>query len=106
MKTTKHTPGPWSTEYDGSIVMNRQIVSGPIAPESADWEERRANARLIAAAPDMLMALKSAEQCAVDSNHPDFDPEECRCDQGLGWCEGCTLVEIRAAIARAEGGAK
>ena len=87
MKTTKHTPGPWSTEYDGSIVMNRQIVSGPIAPESADREERDANAALIAAAPDLLAF---ARECArADSD-----------------CGESIREAARAAIARAEGGAK
>lgn len=63
--TINHTPGPWSTEYDGSIVMRDQIVSSPIAPDGATKEERRANAQLIAAAPELLDALrKIAFECA------------------------------------------
>ena len=100
MKTTKHTPGPWSTEYDGSIVMNRQIVSGPIAPESADREEHAANAALIAAAPDLLAACKEAiaELTNARGGYPSWNATPGRVQ--------CALNLLRAAIARAEGGAK
>jgi hypothetical protein len=63
MKTT-HTLGPWSLEYDYSLVMpfkrgNYIVTAGPIGPSEADKEELRANARLIAASPELLQAAVS-----------------------------------------------
>lgn len=54
-----HTPGPWSVEYDGSVVMAHQVVSSAPGPDGSTREERLANARLIAAAPDLVAALAS-----------------------------------------------
>lgn len=58
-----HTPGPWKLEYDYSLVMpfkrgNYIVTSGPIGPSEADRDELRANARLIASAPELLQALQ------------------------------------------------
>lgn len=59
-----HTPGPWTTHEWGDAAI--QII-GPSDEEIADldgdpegWEARAANARLIAAAPELLAALKDA----------------------------------------------
>jgi len=59
----KHTPGPWTLEYDYSLVMpakdgNHIVTGGPIGPDESSREEKRANARLIAAAPELLQALQ------------------------------------------------
>lgn len=61
----KHTPGPWTLEYDYSLVMpakdgNHIVTAGPIGPDESSREEKRANAQLIAAAPELLEALKEA----------------------------------------------
>lgn len=54
----QHTPGHWSLEYDYSLVMkNHIVIGGPIGPDGAPQEEKRANARLIAAAPELLSEL-------------------------------------------------
>ena len=64
---SKHTNGPWSRIIaDGYIVKHPQIYSdkGPVA--NATWlgdgrlDELNANARLIAAAPDLLGAVQHA----------------------------------------------
>ena len=73
---SKHTPGPW-----GISPIKKYAHDGPgIYPKGADLpvavvrsilrkeEERQANARLIAAAPDMLEAL----ELAVDGLEPGF----------------------------------
>lgn len=61
----KHTPGPWNRIIaDGYTVRHPQIYSdtGPVA--NATWlgdgrlDELNANARLIAAAPELLEALR------------------------------------------------
>ena len=62
----KHTAGPWNRIIaDGHTVRHPQIYSdtGPVA--NATWlgdgrvDELNANARLIAAAPDLLAALEA-----------------------------------------------
>lgn len=62
--TSKHTPGPWEA-YVGvvrtvPVVNDRGGMSGGylIAETSLDDVARYANARLIAAAPDMLEVLE------------------------------------------------
>ena len=63
MSETKHTPGPWQTDESGHriewsnwIIANGVMIAAVTetsqAPEISD-----ANARLIAAAPDLLGAL-------------------------------------------------
>lgn len=67
MTAVKHTPGPWKVFH----TTNGQTILGIGEAEGSDgitdanfglWRsgpEREANARLIAAAPDMLAALKA-----------------------------------------------
>ena len=61
---TKHTPGPWRTRYiktlNPAIAAAESIVATVNSVNPQNPEERIANARLIAAAPDMLEALEVA----------------------------------------------
>lgn len=107
---TKHTPGPW--EYVPSNEHHGPYVSGPFGGDICDCymmsnptalsvrnggdsrpihfqhEDADANARLIAAAPDLLEALKACVTMYGDEN-PDDD-----------W----TCIKLaRAAIAKATG---
>jgi hypothetical protein len=87
---SKHTPGPWGT-YD-TAAYGIHICKGGIAGQhiasaqryvGLTQDETVANARLIAAAPEMLAALRELlERC-------DFEAQEM----------------ARAAIGKAEGGA-
>jgi len=55
----KHTPGPWSVESDTRIEYG-PILAGEgfcVATVSRDPREWKANARLIASAPDLLEVL-------------------------------------------------
>ncbi len=97
----KHTPGPWPVrqsnpeEYpehywigpawhaDGTYMQ----VSGPIG---------RANANLIAAAPDLLAALEAF--AAIHDNSPDNTPWGCGLTNGH-------FFRAKEAIAKAKGGA-
>ena len=58
---SKHTPGPWEQDTEDAEWGNSFVVNAGdwIIAEMIDGEDetRRANARLIAAAPDMLEAL-------------------------------------------------
>lgn len=70
-----HTPGPWRVWNNGkgyylSICASAHrnlatVMQRDNRPESFD--ERTANARLIAAAPDLLEALKTIDQWSQDS---------------------------------------
>lgn len=97
--TATHTPGPWQViEYAGGVTSiehheptgygYRQSDIARIQPLS---EQKEANARLIASAPDMLAALESVYAYVTDI----FDESEFSPD---------IVEEIRAAIAKAEGG--
>jgi len=86
--TTKYTTGPWTMEYDYSLVMAGQVVAVTIAPDGASLEEQRANAQLIAAAPDLLDALNRLSFAA-----------ECR-DNTMG--DACRLIEVKAELAAAK----
>jgi hypothetical protein len=73
--STEHTPGPWwfsqhdsIGRYDigqGDVVMFRSVLRSDSGPGEAPITDNRdehtqANARLIAAAPDLLEALRAA----------------------------------------------
>jgi hypothetical protein len=71
MNTQKHTPGPWviqpsSNPKNGSAW--RDIVSmGCEFTPSYVGEALEHDARLIAAAPDLLIALQKIDSCAAES---------------------------------------
>lgn len=90
-----HTPGPWGYCYDGSSDWSIGEASDPQGKFVANiWDKddvrAAANARLIAAAPDLLAALKDlreAVKTVPEMNHIRFD--------ALG-------IKVNNAIARAE----
>jgi hypothetical protein len=99
--TTQHTPGPWivdvAQDSDGTIhsVDVREAAYGLfVAAVEAHTDEHAdvmANARLIAAAPDLLAALRAIEAMPMTL-------------QGDDWhCIQRMQQEASAAIARAEG---
>lgn len=86
---SKHTPGPWQAQTFSSHELQTDfamVAIGKRAHIIGYSEEDQANARLIAAAPDLLEAL----ELMVDTY-----------DNG-GW-PSSTLVIARAAIAKAKG---
>lgn len=99
MTASKHTPGPWTfhrpwSGFSQITGPNDELVFG-IAAGSVDEKrpdcECEANARLIAAAPDLLAALKTL-------SHYDQEPD------AVGMTEyDAALAAALAAIARAEG---
>lgn len=81
MKTTNHTPGPWrfhlgrgaSPRIHIQTSGGYQIVSTTeVSRHAPEAIEQRANARLIAAAPDLLAALELALKCADDHGADHF----------------------------------
>lgn len=108
---SKHTPGPWKVfdygEYPGidscteprrAIVVYSDDDDEPCGVCGETKEERIANARLIAAAPDMLEALKAAIDCRMV-------PFTTAAEGGASKYSRQVIVAdmIRAAIAKAEG---
>ena len=98
----KHTPGPWSSRAfgtrgeDGPSCFRISGPDGEVADTFGYSERDSANARLIAAAPALLAALKRAK-----AREP-----RCLRDQvgasSSGDCN-CVTCAIDAAIALAEG---
>lgn len=56
-----HTPGPWhwTTHPDGTMITNDSGASIALWPSQGGTVEQCANGRLMAAAPDLLAALRS-----------------------------------------------
>ena len=65
-KHATHTPGPWvamgKAVYTESDNPTREILWGGHNTRSASDEEKKANARLIAAAPELLEQCKEFEK--------------------------------------------
>lgn len=88
-----HTPGPWTAE--GSIIgADRTVVAYRVnRPAGGNQRVEDANARLIAAAPDLLEACKLAKDRITELAN----------DADCCWLDWPGAYEIDAAIARAEG---
>ena len=64
---TTHTPGPWFTKREGfsTVYVDARIGGGllqevaSVGPQEGGIQQQDANARLIAAAPELLEALDS-----------------------------------------------
>jgi hypothetical protein len=108
---TDHTPGPWVVDAIGQIFLagigpqpRICFVNGPAGKQA--WEitvteaEKAANARLIAAAPDLLEALKGmclgseAMETALWGDYPDEQ-------MGTTYFKLGALRKARAAIKKA-----
>lgn len=84
----RHTPGPWVNQGETIRGSNEDAVC-----DLYDWIERDANAQLIAAAPDMLNALREA--CSMIEHV---------LDDGYVYEGGRELLaSVLDAIAKAEG---
>lgn len=97
----EHTPGPWKIapwpKARGYVIsVCKGLPQKPVAQAHGqqDPAEREANARLIAAAPDLLAALEHVTELLVDtwSDAMDGDPEK-----------EVAVADARAALAAAKG---
>lgn len=99
--STQHTPGPWVV----NLIQLNQIATADAKLEIAratvlrDQHKTIANARLIAAAPDLLEALKACNQALIEA--ADFMPINC---EAAALCEQAECIS-NAAIAKAMGAA-
>jgi hypothetical protein len=102
METTKekhatHTPGPWQIEdcTPGESTGLRFEVGtkdSVIARTTDGLKEAHANARLIAAAPEMYEMCKLLEECMENIDGRD------------GWDASYELAKVREVLAKVEGG--
>jgi len=119
---SKHTPGPWEVHDDHperACIYIRQteapywadIAALYHAPGEEDekditgiWRNdpvRVANARLIAAAPDLLEALERCEEYFDERADTD---QPAACDGPIPNEEMCMQMMVRAALSKATGG--
>jgi hypothetical protein len=74
MNNTHHTPAPWQVSPYGNITSKSLVVAKVEQMPSkipGDYEsEKQANARLIAAAPEMLQALERAVSIIEELPYP------------------------------------
>src|SRR3990167_911349 len=104
MTNQKHTPGPWHYHYEGfnqmSVYSNVQTKCGSkgvvnhLSFYAGGEDEQKANARLIAAAPEILFMLKEAR---------DFISEEAINYDPIPESLPSILDDINSAIDKAEG---
>jgi hypothetical protein len=109
---SEHTPGPWAEGRHGAIVGGpdfefargagrKQIAMACVVPEGVDGTQE-GNARLIAAAPELLEACKEALQALEALQGGCTDHEDGTVDALTVWCPEVT-EKLSAAIAKAEG---
>ena len=97
MSEMKHTPGPWSIETEDEYCGQIDAANGEIVGVFVE-DPNEHDARLIAAAPELLDALKYATD-ALSGGLWDYGPgqdEHEKCNEVLESC--------RAVIAKATGG--
>ena len=74
MIESKHTPGPWIVDTDYIIQAGGTSNENTIAIVG-DQEEWKANAHLIASAPDLLEALENECRLCRHGNGNSFNPD-------------------------------
>ena len=88
---SEHTPGPWEVQYGYPTRTGHEyLVFGPQWGSDGGMIANQADARLIAAAPDMLDALEGIKRDVLDA------------DNGRSTLPG-RLLAMQAAINKAKG---
>lgn len=112
---SKHTQGPWLFSPSGAVMQGYSqpfavaeagkpnLIAGCFGDVSGGMETAEANARLIAAAPDLLDYARAAESREAGFSVPwNIDGSGHRCE----WCADCVarLTHMRrVAVSKAEG---
>ncbi len=71
---SQHTPGPWKYWHEKGYVGEINAQNGTLVA-GFDTEPNEDNARLLAAAPELLEALQTALQAFSEMNHARTRPE-------------------------------
>lgn len=98
----KHTEGPW--HYDdtwGLIMAGKNEVAACHAGRAGTREETQANARLIAAAPELLVALKEV-MTSLEVHISEVCPDDIKLSEYCP-CTENELARARAVIAKVTG---
>ena len=112
MTTAKHTPGPWAAEGGTYIPITADTPKGHAQIGRAESyghissEEREANSRLMAAAPDLFAACKVAQsviEWMIDHEPAALERAGVAIDGGGAYAWRLANLGIEA-IALAEGG--
>jgi hypothetical protein len=97
---SKHSDGPWKVvNHSGQLYIERETGRDDlnahfefIAIIHKEWmtdaKTKYANARLIAAAPDLLAYLKEAHQEEIDNNHYGDGSKDCSYCRAIASAEG------------------
>lgn len=107
MSEIKHTPGPWNLhKHAFACVTSEKMMVANCAGTTSNVEDlqptQMANARLIAAAPELLYALIGLlETYGKPDEKVCCSGFECGCQGATAWQEAEHYA--RAAIAKAEG---
>lgn len=94
-KAVTHTPGPWETSSNGTDWDVCQENAGDMIADLKDCPNAQANARLIAAAPDLLTACRCA-LADLEGIMPEFEPDGDRTHPGWE-----TIKDLKRAIKKA-----
>ncbi len=107
----KHTPAPWNVEFSdddpyGDILIrgNRRNIAKlwlDDAPVPAYNEQQKANAKLMASAPELLEALKEIVNCEIN-RRSDLETLSKR-PNSLYTFSDARVKKAQAAITKAEG---
>ena len=65
MPEAKYTPGPWR-EHNGTIMAGDEVLAMAFR-SGKPWSERNANARAMAATPEMVKVLEAIQKLGVSS---------------------------------------
>ena len=100
-----HTPGPWRVvsdppDHEGFVQHRIRATAGPVAEVFYVTKEGAADARLIAAAPDLLAACEAAS-VLMDAFHGSLTGQVS--DAELASLHNATAEMLSAAIAKATG---
>lgn len=101
MSTAKHTQGPWEISHEFNVYGGKRLVAttgghSNNTDDDGGYAENKANARLVASAPDLLNALK--KMVAVFDGYRDVEPKD---EEGQAKEFACALAA--ATINQAEG---
>lgn len=109
-----HTTGPWFVEqnektpiyvspvsrYEQIAICNVMVIDEDPEDDSGEWfngDQTKANARLIAAAPELLEALEAVTKMAIAGDEYSY------ADWGKDYVEDPRVTNAKAAIAKARG---
>ena len=94
MNTRRRTSAPWSVDYDGPAHLSIEDSAGRVLAfcnlQNENGDEDKANAHLIAAAPEMLEALRNVAEImsGADYSHVKADMVRAICRRAISTAEG------------------